>query len=301
MTKRVTVLMGGWSAERDVSLASGMPCAEALERAGYTVECVDLHRDIPHLVSILESRPDVVFNALHGRWGEDGTIQGLLDMMAIPYTHSGRVASTLAMDKPLSIQLFRDAGIPTARHKTLEIEELRAGAEPLPRPYVVKPAREGSSIGVYIVQDGTNGPDYSGWTFGEAMVEEYVPGQELTVSVMGDKALCVTELRPVSGFYDYTAKYTDGKTVHLCPAPIPDALAARCMDLAERAHRALDCRGVTRSDFRHDPETGKLVILELNTQPGMTPLSLIPEQARQVGISFEELVSWMVENAACDS
>lgn len=301
MKKKVSVLMGGWSAEREVSLASGVPCADALERAGYAVTRIDVTRDIPALIAALSPKPDVVFNALHGRWGEDGAIQGLLDMMAIPYTHSGRMASTLAMDKPLSIQLFRQAGLPTADHVVTEIEALREGPDPLPRPFVVKPAHEGSSVGVYIVQEGSNGPDYAGWTFGTAMAEEYVAGQELTVSVMGGKAMAVTELRPLQGFYDYEAKYTDGKTEHLCPAPTSEALTAQCMDIAERAHAALGCRGVSRADFRYDPETDRLIILEVNTQPGMTPLSLVPEQAKHVGMSFEDLVSWMVENASCDS
>lgn len=302
MTGVVAVLMGGWSAEREVSLVSGAACAEALERAGYEVRRIDVTRDIPALLSALDNpRPDVALNALHGRWGEDGALQGLLDMIALPYTHSGRVSSTLAMDKPLSIQLFRQAGLPTADHAVCAIEDLRGGQEPLPRPYVVKPAQEGSSVGVYIVEAGSNGPDYAGWQFGRAMVEEYVPGRELTVSVMGGRALAVTELRPKAGFYDYEAKYTDGKTDHLCPAPIPDSLARRCMDAAETAHAALGCRGVTRADFRYDPESDRLVILELNTQPGMTALSLVPEQARHVGMRFEELVSWMVENATCDS
>ena len=301
MTKKVTVLMGGWSAERDVSLVSGTDCGNALERAGYDVTRVDIARDIGAIVKALDPRPDVVFNALHGRWGEDGTIQGLLDIMAIPYTHSGRVASTLAMSKPLSIQLFRDAGLPTANHVTMPIEDLRAGVDPLPRPYVVKPAHEGSSVGVYIVEEGSNGPDFGNWKYGLAMVEDYIPGQELTVGVMGGKAMGVTELRPLSGFYSYEAKYTDGKTEHLCPAPISDTLAHSCMDFAERAHVALGCRGVSRSDFRYDPKTDRLVILETNTQPGMAPLSLVPEQARHIGMTFEELVTWMVENAECDS
>lgn len=301
MSKSVAVLMGGWSAEREVSLMSGKPCADALERAGYAVTRIDLHRNIPDLLAALDPRPDVVFNALHGRWGEDGCIQGVLDMLAIPYTHSGRVASTLAMDKPLSIELFRMAGIPTANHVTLEIDALRGQADPMPRPYVVKPAQEGSSVGVYIILEGSNGPDFAGWTFGTAMVEEYIPGRELTVAVMGGKAMAVTELKPVQGFYDYEAKYTDGKTVHLCPAPVPETVAQSCMEFAERAHKVIGCRGVSRSDFRYDPDTGRLVILEINTQPGMTPLSLVPEQAQHVGMSFEELVSWMVENATCDS
>ena len=300
MSKTVTVLMGGFSAERDVSLSSGKACADALENAGYAVTRLDVTRDIPALMAALDPRPDVVFNALHGRWGEDGAIQSLLDMMAIPYTHSGRLTSAVAMDKPLSVQLFRDAGLPSANHIVCEIDELRGKPDPMARPFVVKPAHEGSSVGVYIVQEGTNGPDYANWAYGTAMVEEYVPGLELTVGVMGGKAMAVTELRVTKGFYDYDAKYTDGITEHLCPAPIPDALTDACKDIAERAHVALGCRGVSRSDFRYDPETGRLIILEVNTQPGMTPLSLVPEQARHLGMKFEELVSWMVENATCD-
>ena len=301
MSKTVAVLMGGFSAEREVSLASGNPCADALEAAGYTVRRIDVTRDVPALLAALTTAPDVVFNALHGRWGEDGAIQGMLDMLAIPYTHSGRVASTLAMDKPLSIELFRQAGRGTAEHGVTDIDSLRTGPAPLPAPYVVKPSQEGSSIGVTIVREGSNGADFGEWTFGQAMVEEFIDGRELTVSVMGGKALCVTELRPISGFYDYIAKYTDGQTEHLCPAPISDDLAAKCMDWAERAHAALGCRGVSRSDFRYDPATDRLVILETNTQPGMTPLSLVPEQAAHMGLSFQDLVSWMVEHAECDS
>lgn len=301
MRKSVAVLMGGFSAERDVSLASGNPCADALEAVGYDVRRVDVTRDVHALLAALTPAPDIVFNALHGRWGEDGAVQGLLDMLGIPYTHSGRVASTLAMDKPLSIELFRQAGLDTARHVVTDIDALREGPAPLPAPYVVKPSQEGSSIGVTIVREGGAAVDYGDWTFGTAMVEEFIDGRELTVSVMGGKALCVTELRTASGFYDYNAKYTDGKTEHLCPAPIPDALSATCMNWAERAHQALGCRGVSRSDFRYDPARDKLVILETNTQPGMTPLSLVPEQAAYMGISFQDLVSWMVENAECDS
>jgi len=302
MTTSVAVLMGGWSAERDVSLTSGRECADALVRAGYDVREIDMAGDLQSLLTALDNpRPDVVFNALHGRWGEDGAVQGLLDMLGIPYTHSGRIASTVAMSKPLSIQLFRMAGLPTADHVIADLDDMRAGRDPLPRPYVVKPAQEGSSVGVYIVEENSNGPDLSAWTFGEAMAEEYIPGRELTVSVMGGKALAVTELQPTQGFYDYEAKYTDGKTVHLCPAPVPDAVSQSCMEIAEKAHEALGCRGVSRSDFRYDPDTGRLVILEVNTQPGMTPLSLVPEQAKYLGMTFEELVSWMVENASCDT
>lgn len=297
--KHVAVLMGGWSEEREVSLVSGDACATALEQKGYHVTRIDPPRDLTAFAEALTPRPDVVFNALHGRWGEDGTIQGLLDVMGIPYTHSGRLASAVAMDKPMALTLFRAAGLPCPDGVVLPASEL-GGEDPMARPYVVKPAREGSSVGVYIVQQGSNGPDYGGWSFGDALVEEYIPGRELTVTVMGDKALCVTELCPHSGFYDYEAKYTDGKTTHLCPAPVDETVAQRCLDHALTAHRVLGCRGVTRADFRYDEDRDRLVILEVNTQPGMTPLSLVPEQAQHLGIDFPELVAWMVENASCD-
>lgn len=299
MTKTVAVLMGGWSEEREVSLMSGAACADALTEAGYDVRRIDLKRDLASLLDALEPKPDAVFNALHGRYGEDGNIQGVLNTLGIPYTHSGLLASAAAMDKPMALRLFRAAGIPTAEGTVVAPEDL-GHYDPLPRPYVVKPAREGSSVGVYIVKDGDNGPDYSNWTFGDALVEEYVTGQELTVTVMGKRALGVTELRTKQGFYDYEAKYTDGKTEHFCPAPISDSVAERCMDFAVRAHKILGCRGVSRADFRYDEARDRLIILEVNTQPGMTALSLVPEQAVHCGISFPELVHWMVEEAQCD-
>ena len=300
MTRHVAVLMGGWSAERDVSLSSGKACSDALERAGYRVTRIDVLKDLQALLKALDPKPDVVFNALHGRGGEDGTVQGVLEILGIPYTHSGVAASAIAMDKPLTKAVLAAAGIPVADGAVLPPERL-GQEEPIARPYVVKPAREGSSVGVYIVEQGTNGPDYSGWTFGDALVEEYIPGRELTVGVMEDHALGVTELRPRTRFYDYQAKYTDGVTEHLCPAPVPEEIAEACKAHAITAHRVLGCRGVSRSDFRWDEETGRLVILEVNTQPGMTPLSLVPEQAVKSGMSFERLVSWMVEAARCDS
>lgn len=307
MTKRVLVLMGGWSAEREVSLVSGRACADALEAEGYAVTRFDVERDLHGIAQAIDPRdgsprPDVVFNALHGRFGEDGALQGLLEIAGVPYTHSGLLASAIAMDKPMALQLFEAAGIPIPKGRVIPAEELGRG-DPMPRPYVVKPAREGSSVGVHIVRPGDNGPDFSEWTFGDALVEEYIPGRELTVSVMGDRALGVTELRPLTGFYDYTAKYTDGRTEHLCPAPLSDDVTARCKDYAVRAHAILRCRGVSRSDFRYANGAdgdGRLVMLEVNTQPGMTPLSLVPEQASYAGIGFGELVSWMVENASCD-
>lgn len=300
--KRVAVLLGGWSAEREVSLMSGRDCATALEQAGYEVTRIDVTRDLKALIAALTPPPDAVFNALHGRGGEDGTIQAVLDILGIPYTHSGMRSSAIAMDKPTAIAAFRAAGLPCPKGVVVPEEELGMG-DPLPRPYVVKPTHEGSSVGVYIVLPGDNGPDYSNWTFGDALVEEYVAGRELTVTVMGDKALCVTELCPKEGFYNYEAKYTDGKTVHVCPADIPTDIAEQCMDYALRAHKALGCRGVTRSDFRWDDSVhngSRLFLLEVNTQPGMAPLSLAPEQARHMGLEFPELVSWMVEEAQCD-
>ncbi len=304
MSKRVAVLLGGWSAERDVSLSSGTECAAALRESGYDVEEIDVTRDVEALLKRLEPRPDAVFNALHGRFGEDGHIQAMLNILEIPYTHSGLLASATAMDKARSKEIFRSAGIQCTEGQVLQIGELRGGIVIDP-PYVIKPNNEGSSVGVHIILPGDNYLPVDDWQYGaNALVEPYIPGRELTVAVMGDRALGVTELRPKDGFYDYEAKYTDGKTVHLCPAPIPDSIAQLCMENAVTAHRALGCRGVTRADFRYDDtmrNPGDLYLLEINTQPGMTPLSLVPEQAQHVGMSFPELVSWMVENAACDA
>jgi len=304
MSKRIALLMGGWSAEREVSLVSGKACGDALEARGHRVTRVDLQRDLGALLRALESPPDVVFNALHGRWGEDGNIQGVLNILGIPYTHSGVLASALAMDKPTAKRLFEAAGIPCPEGQVVTPAQIRADSGPQ-RPFVVKPIDEGSSVGVHIIDDGDNmrsledlPPDRP------VLVEPYIPGRELTVSVMGDRALGVTELRPHAGFYDFTAKYTDGKTTHLCPAPVADEIAELAMNYAVEAHRALGCRGVSRADFRFDDtsgDRGRLYMLEVNTQPGMTPLSLVPEQAAKAGIAFEDLVEWMVENAACDS
>ncbi len=303
--KRVVVLMGGASAEREVSLASGTECAKGLAAAGYEVKTVDAGRDVGALVAALTPKPDVVFNALHGRFGEDGTIQGVLDLMGIPYTHSGLLASALAMDKAVAKRIFASAGIVCPDGRVIDASELMAG-DPLPRPYVVKPNSEGSSVGVRIVQPGDNLPlpEECGWHVGQKLlVEPYIPGRELTVGVMGDHPLTVTELRPRAGFYDYKAKYTEGKTEHLVPAPLPESVFRQALDAALAAHRALGCRGVSRSDFRYDDtagEPGKLYLLEIKTQPGMTPLSLVPEQAKHAGIPFSQLVAWMVENARCD-
>ncbi len=299
MTKHVAVLMGGWSAEREVSLVSGAACANALKEAGYDVTPIDVQRDMGALMTRLYPKPNAVFNALHGRYGEDGCVQGLLDILAIPYTHSGLLASAIAMDKPTAKRLFALAGIPVAEHVLASPDEVLAG-DLLPRPYVVKPANEGSSVGVQIIRNGDNGPVINEGMAGESqmMVEAFIPGRELTVAVKGGKALAVTEVKTDRGFYDYDAKYVDGGSTHEVPAIIDKTVEAEVMRLAEIAHEVLGCRGVSRADFRCDGE--RLVILEVNTQPGMTPTSLVPEQAAHLGISFPELVSWMVESAECD-
>jgi D-alanine-D-alanine ligase len=305
--RHVAVLMGGLSAEREVSLVSGEAVARALEERGYRVSRIDAGRDLPR--ALAEVRPDVVFNALHGRFGEDGCVQGLLELLGVPYTHSGVLASALAMDKPMAKRLFAAAGIPCPEGRVVPVEAVLAG-DPMPRPYVVKPTHEGSSVGVHIVREGEDNPlrQLNRWTFGrEVLVERYVAGRELTVTVLGDRALEVTEIRPRQGFYDYRAKYTEHQADHLIPAPLPEADHARALDYALRAHRALGCRGVSRADFRYDdaeaaadPAAGGLYILEVNTQPGMTPLSLVPEQAAHVGIGFADLVVRLVEEARCD-
>jgi D-alanine-D-alanine ligase len=304
--KRVAVLMGGPSAEREVSLVSGRECAKGLREAGYDAYTIDVGHDVAALVAALEPRPDVVFNALHGRFGEDGCVQGVLEFMSIPYTHSGLLASALAMDKPMAKRIFAAAGIRCPEGVVTDIYTAER-ADPLPRPFVVKPANEGSSVGVRIVRAGDNQPlQADSWRFGpRVVVERFVPGKELTVAVMGDRPLAVTELRSHTAFYDYEAKYTEGRTDHLVPAPLPPAVSDEALRMAKLAHEALGCRGVSRADFRYD-DTGdggpdRLYLLEVNTQPGMTPLSLVPEQAKYCGISFAELVAWIVENARCDA
>ena len=303
--------MGGISAEREVSLSSGAQVLGALRTAGYDARAVDAGPDLRALLDALRADPpDVVFNALHGRFGEDGAIQGVLDWLGIPYTHSGIRASAVAMDKEAARGVFLNAGLPVARGGLVEIAAL-AGGDPLPPPYVVKPVNEGSSVGVEIIHEGSNtrAAIAAGWRFGpRALVEEFIPGRELTVGVMGDHALTVTEIMPdpvVShGFYDYEAKYAAGGSRHVLPADIhPDAFA-QALDIALAAHRALGCRGASRTDFRYDDTAcgamaGRLVILEVNTQPGLTPTSLLPEQAAHLGIDFPSLCAWMVENAAC--
>ena len=305
--KHVAVLLGGFSSERPVSLASGKECADALERAGYRVTRVDVDRDIAN--TLRELKPDVAFNALHGPYGEDGTIQGVLEFLSIPYTHSGVLASALAMDKKLAKIVAKAAGIPVAESKIMDRRDFTS-AHPMKPPYVVKPVAEGSSFGVVIVKENQPHPPqiFSSpeWTYGEkVMVERYVPGRDLTCTVMGDVALAVTDVVPQGhDFYDYDAKYVEGGSNHILPAEISPFIYQKVRTLALTAHQAIGCRGVSRSDFRYDDsfsENGELVWLEINTQPGMTPLSLVPEIAADCGIDFSELVAWMVENAACDN
>ena len=299
----VAVLMGGWSNERPVSLMSGNGVADALEKVGYKVSRVDMDRNVAQVLTAL--RPDVVFNALHGVPGEDGSVQGMLDLMGIKYTHSGMVTSVIAIDKELTKQRLVPAGIPMPKGTMVDSESLFA-ADPLPRPYVLKPVNEGSSVGVAIVTENSNygnpiSRDAKGpWQeFATLLAEPFIKGRELTVAVLGNKSLCVTELKPKSGFYDFDAKYTDGLTEHICPAEIPDEIAQYMLDVALDAHRLLGCKGASRTDFRWDDELGKngVFVLETNTQPGMTPLSLVPEQARHVGISYEQLVDMIVKEA----
>ncbi|WP_169568446.1 D-alanine--D-alanine ligase [Sneathiella limimaris] len=300
--KHVAVLMGGWSAEREVSLLSGEACADALARVGYQVTPIDVSRDIAETLSKL--RPDVCFNALHGRYGEDGTIQGMLEILGIPYTHSGVLASALAMDKPAAKTLFEDAGLRCAEGRVMTRKEILEGAD-YPAPLVIKPLNEGSSVGVTILLENENRTLQDvPWTFGnEVLVETYIPGREIQVAVMGDEALGAVEIRPLGRFYDYEAKYTSGKAEHLMPAPLDKNQYDEVLEMALTAHRVLGCKGVSRADFRLNdtPEgDGNFYILETNTQPGMTEFSLVPEIAGYAGISFEDLVRWMVEDATCD-
>jgi len=302
--KRVAVLLGGLSAEREVSLVSGRDCAQALREEGFEVIEIDPGHNPES--QIRAAKPDVVFNALHGRWGEDGCVQGLLELLRIPYTHSGVLASALAMHKQRAKDVFRAAGIPVVASVVADRRE--AGARHLLEPpYVVKPVNEGSSVGVFIIRKGDNRPPAElgsdTWQLSDLMmVEEYVPGRELTVAVMGGKALAVTEIVPKTAFYDYEAKYAAGGSAHVIPAKIPPSIAEKAMRLAEKAHEILGCRGVSRADFRYDDSgpNHRLILLEVNTQPGMTPTSLVPEQASFCGLGFGALVRWMVEDATCD-
>jgi D-alanine-D-alanine ligase len=290
--------MGGLSSEREVSLSTGRGCAEALRAAGYRVTEVVAGEDLPAVLSAM--RPDVAFNALHGRWGEDGCVQGILEWLRIPYTHSGVLASALAMDKDRTKAAYRIAGLPIVESVIVRREAVEK-SHVLAPPYVVKPNNEGSSVGVYIVREGSNAPRLAATMPATVMVEAYVPGRELTTTVMGDRALGVTDII-TAGWYDYEAKYAPGGSSHVCPADIPADIAAACEDYALRAHRALGCRGVSRTDFRWDEARGLagLILLETNTQPGMTPTSLAPEQAAAKGISFPDLCDWMVKDASCD-
>jgi len=296
---KVVVLMGGPSAERAVSLSSGRECAAALRDSGCEVIEVDAGRDVA--ARLIEIAPDVVFNALHGRWGEDGAVQGILEWLRIPYTHSGILASALTLDKQRTKDVFRKAGLPVVESVIAASADMRA-AHVMAPPYVVKPNNEGSSVGIYIVHDAANGPPQLADDMPEhVMVEAFAPGRELTTTVVGDRALTVTDIL-TDGWYDYDAKYKPGGSRHVLPADIPTNIFDACMDYALRAHNALGCRGVTRTDFRWDEARGLagLILLETNTQPGMTPTSLTPEQAAHVGISFPQLCRWMVEDASCD-
>jgi D-alanine-D-alanine ligase len=296
---KVAVLMGGPSAEREVSLSSGRECAAALRAEGYDVVEVDAGPDLAQRLA--EIAPDVAFNALHGRWGEDGCVQGILEWLRIPYTHSGVLASALAMDKDRTKAAYRIEGLPVAESRLACKAEVEA-RHVLPPPYVVKPNNEGSSVGVYIVAEGANAPPkLSGEMPEVVMVEAYAPGRELTTTVMGDRALAVTDIL-TDGWYDYDAKYKPGGSRHVIPADIPAEIEAACLDYALRAHRCLGCRGVSRTDFRWDEAKGLdgLILLETNTQPGMTPTSLVPEQAAHSGIPFGALCRWIVEDASCD-
>jgi D-alanine-D-alanine ligase len=306
VSARVAVLFGGISAEREVSLSSGRQVVAALRSAGFDVQPVEVTQDLGAVIEALrDPRPDVVFNALHGRFGEDGAIQGVLDWLGLPYTHSGVRASALAMDKVAAKAVFAAAGLPVPRGCLIDVTALEAD-DPMPRPYVVKPANEGSSVGVEILRAGDNrrAEIARAWRFGlTALVEEFIPGRELTVGVMGERALAVTEIIAEAGsFYDYDSKYADGGSRHVIPARVHRGAYDQAMSVAVAAHRALGCRGATRADFRYDDtggEPGRLVLLEVNTQPGLTPTSLLPEQAAHHGIGFPALCAWMVENAAC--
>jgi D-alanine-D-alanine ligase len=303
----VAVLMGGLSAEREVSLNSGKACAAALETAGYKVTLIDAGRDLAD--QLRPVKPDVCFNALHGRWGEDGCVQGLLELLAIPYTHSGVLASALAMHKERAKQVMRAAGVPVAEGRVVARAEA-ARSHALPRPYVLKPVTEGSSVGVFIVREDHTHPPQElndpGWAYGESLLAEpFIPGRELTCAVMGDRTLGVTEIVPAQslGFYNYESKYAEGGSRHIVPAPISPNVYELVQKLTLTAHKALGCRGVSRADFRYDDTaggSGDVFCLEVNTQPGMTATSLVPELAQHAGLSFADLVSWMVEEASCN-
>ncbi|GAB5388433.1 MAG: D-alanine--D-alanine ligase [Alphaproteobacteria bacterium] len=295
----IAVLMGGVSAEREVSLVSGTKAADALESLGHTVRRIDVTRDLKQLIDDLTPAPDVCFNALHGTCGEDGVIQGILDWQELKYTHSGRLASAIAMSKPLTNQLAEAAGLDVAAHKLVLADDLLQGDLPLDFPFVVKPPAEGSSVGVHIILTEADLPALEVLSPDEiVMVEQFIPGRELTVAVKAGQALGVTEIVSDREFFDYTAKYTDGQASHYCPAQMPLDLEQKAMRQAEVMHDRLECKGLTRCDFRYDPKTERLVFLEINTQPGLTPISLAPEQADKLaGIDYPALCQWMVEEA----
>ncbi len=302
--ERIAVLMGGRSAEREVSLVSGRGCAKALREEGFEVVEIDAAEKLAEKLGA--ARPDAAFNALHGRWGEDGCVQGLLELMQIPYTHSGVLTSALAMHKQRTKDVYQAAGLPIVKSIVADRREV-AGRHLMEPPYVIKPVNEGSSVGIYIIRKGDNRPPAElgtdNWNLSnEMMVEEFVPGRELTVAVMGDRALGVTEITTDLAFYDYEAKYAAGGSQHILPAQVPDEISAEAMRLSVAAHAALGCRGVSRTDLRYDDTGGKhrLILLETNTQPGMTPTSLVPEQAALHGMSYAKLCRWMVEDASCD-
>ncbi len=300
--KKIAVLMGGWSSERPVSLVSGRECAKAIRELGADVVEIDVNRDIA--TQLKQAAPDLAFNALHGQWGEDGRIQSVLEILEIPYTHSGVLASALAMDKTKAKMVFAAAGLDVAQGKLMSRFDA-AASHPMNAPYVVKPNADGSSFGVFIVREGENRPPQklldSDWSCGdEVLVEEFIAGRELTVAVMGNNALGVTEIKTGHEFYDYDAKYAAGGSTHvLNPEDLPIEIKNRAMKEAVIAHQIIGCRGVTRTDFRFDPKTTRLVVLEINTQPGMTPTSLAPEQAAHNGIVFKDFVNWMLEDASC--
>jgi len=299
---RVTVLYGGFSSEREISLITGTQVSSALRAMDYDVTMVDVPRDIKKMVDLIhESKPDVVFNALHGKFGEDGSVQGVLDMMRVPYTNSGRIASSIAMHKIFSKKIFSSVGLPVVQDHLLTLNDLQRN-EPFSRPYVIKPLDEGSSVGVFIINDDfdiSSLSDFFSVDTNYLMAEEYIPGRELTVAVLGDKSLAVTEIQTRSDFYNYSAKYSPDGSSHILPAKLNKDIYNDLLDISLSAHQSINCRGVSRVDFRLDGNDP--YILEINTQPGLTPTSLVPEQAAYVGISFNDLISWMMENAACDS
>ena len=299
--KRVAVVYGGWSSEREISISSGTQMARAARAGGYEVTEIDATRQLARQIE--EAAPDVILNGLHGPWGEDGCVQGLFEVLDIPYSHSGVASSAVAMDKRKSKAIYAQHGITIAKDVPVTRAEA-AAAHVLDPPYVVKPVAEGSSFGVVIVREGANGPPREilsdDWAYGDdLMAEEFIPGRELSVGVMGDRALALTEITTLREFYDFDAKYAAGGSRHIVPAELPSRIETEALEASLKAHQALGCRGVTRSDFRYDEARDRLVILETNTQPGMTPTSLVPEQAAFLGISFEELVAWMIEDASC--